>query len=336
MKDEARASLARGVLVVAIGLGLVACGRQGHEDAGPSKPAGEAAPADQADDALQAQVLKLNGYIDCYNSVDAMIHRGVTTYTKWMRDPKAGPTGKEDNAWGPGELADGVLGECRDKINAALAAKPALPELDTAARDYLASLEGLAPLLNAANTYYSRDSYKDDGLAEGRRMHGPLMQAYARFAAASEVFDQALDAQNDALTEQQIQRVEAAEGKSVPYYRLRISADAKAMVGVLTQDEFDVAKAEAQVAQFKTLIDEAYKATDAERKANLDWDTFERKALEVQRRAKERVERVRNKTPYRRSEQLMLSSGGTEWMVPGSPQRLLNGYNEMVSASNRL
>lgn len=335
MKDQVRATLARGMLAAAIGLALVACGRQGGTGGDPAKPAADAAAA-QADDGMQAQVAKMNGYIECFNAVDATIHRGVSTYTKWMRDPKAGPSGKEDKAWGPGELNDRQLGQCREQINTAAAAKPALAELDAAAREYLASLEALAPLLNEAQAYYSRDSYKEDGLADGRRMHAPLMQGYARFASASAAFEQALDVQNDALTEQQISQIEAAEGKSVSYYRLSISAEAKRLVNLLTQETFDPAQGEAQTAKFRALIDEAYKATEAERKANLDWDTFEGKALEVQRRAKERVERVRNKTPYSRNEQFSLSSGGTEWMVQGSPQRLLHGYNELVFASNRL
>lgn len=335
MKDQVRATLARGMLAAAIGLALVACGHRGDAAGEPAKPATEAA-APQAEDGMQAQVAKMNGYIECFNVVDAMIHRGVITYTKWMRDPEAGPSGKEDKAWGPGELDDRRLGQCREQINTALAAKPALAELDAAAREYLASLEALAPLMNEAQAYYNRDSYKEDRLADGRRMHGPLMQGYARFATASEAFEHALDVQNDALTAQQIRQIETAEGKSVAYYRLSIAAEAKRLVNLLSQEEFDPALGEAQAARFRALIDEAYKATETERKANLDWDTFEGKALEVSRRAKERVERVREKTPYSKIEAFQLNSGGTEWMVRGSPQRLLNGYNEMVFASNRL
>ncbi len=36
---------------------------------------------------------KVNAYIECYNGVEQPIHEGFQTYTGWMKDPEAGPTG---------------------------------------------------------------------------------------------------------------------------------------------------------------------------------------------------------------------------------------------------
>ena len=45
--------------------------------------------------------------------------------------------------------------------------------------------------------------------------------------------------------------------------------------------------------------------------------------------------RVRDKVPYSRGEQMNLS-GGSGWMVEGSPDALIRHYNELIAASNRL
>ena len=54
---------------------------------GCNKPAG----LSLADPSLE----KVNAYIECYNGVEQPIHEGFQTYTSWMKDPEAGPTGNE-------------------------------------------------------------------------------------------------------------------------------------------------------------------------------------------------------------------------------------------------
>jgi hypothetical protein len=50
--------------------------------------------------------------------------------------------------------------------------------------------------------------------------------------------------------------------------------------------------------------------------------------------AKERLRRVRDKTPYTKGERMNLN-GSSSWMVNGSPGKLIEAYNDLVNRSNR-
>jgi predicted small lipoprotein YifL len=98
-------------LAVSIALALSGCG-----DKSPAKadPAAEAATGQL--DAQQSLTVKLNDYIDCYNSMDANLHRGIALYTDWIKDVKAGPTGRESQGYGPAVVDDFRLKKCDESI----------------------------------------------------------------------------------------------------------------------------------------------------------------------------------------------------------------------------
>jgi hypothetical protein len=315
-------------LAVSIALALSGCG-----DTSPAKadPAAEAATGQL--DAQQSLTVKLNDYIDCYNSMDANLHRGIALYTDWIKDVKAGPTGHESQGYGPTVVDDYRLKKCDESIARALAAEPKLPALDGAAKDYLAQLHAMAPLAKEAHDYYDREDFQDDAFAKGKQIHAPLMAALTAFVTASETFSGELEKQNDQAQREQLAALEKAEGRTMEFYRLSMMLEAKTLVEVMGEDGFDVAAGAERVAAFNAISDEAHaKVKPAQN--DTKWSTFEMSAEQFRRESKERLARVRDKTPYSKLE--------TQWLdnptlaPSGSPLKLLNKYNDLVQRSNLL
>lgn len=175
-----------------------------------------------------------------------------------MKDPKAGPTGREERPIGPPDLDANDLKTCDAAIPTAIAAAPALPELDKAAKAYLDSLHTLQPLTHAAYDYYKREDFEDDGYARGKAMHAPLMEALAAFVQASGVFSTALEAENDRAQQAQLQALEKQEGRTRTYYRLAIMMEAKSLMDLMAEDDFDVVQGRARLDAFNTIADEAH------------------------------------------------------------------------------
>lgn len=322
------------VLAAAVALTLSACG--GNDKAPKAAKADAAGAASDAPgnvDAQQALTAKLNDYIDCYNGIDASVHRGITSYTRWMDDAQVGPTGKEDRGYGPAEVDDYKLKKCDEAVARALAAKPALPELDSAAKDYLAQLHALAPLAAEAYSYYNREDFEDDGFARGKQMHAPLMAALQSFTDSSERFSDALEKQNDQAQREQLAALEKADGRTMEFYRLSMMLEAKALVDFMTEDDFDVAAGAERVAAFNAISDEAHAKVKPETRST-EWSTFEMSAEQFRRESKERLARVRDKAPYSKIEQGWLDH---PTLAPsGSPLKLMNAYNDLVQRSNQL
>jgi predicted small lipoprotein YifL len=316
------------VLAASIVLALSGCG-----DKSPANADASAEAASEQLDAQQSLTVKLNDYIDCYNSMDANLHRGIALYTDWIKDVKAGPTGRESSAYGPTVVDDFRLKQCDESVARALAAEPKLPALDAAATDYLAQLHALAPLAKEAHDYYDREDFQDDAFAKGKQIHAPLMAALTAFVTASATFSDALEKQNDQAQREQLAALEKAEGRTLEFYRLSMMLEAKRLVEVMGEDGFDVADATERVAAFNAISDEAH-AKVKPAQTDTKWSTFEMSAEQFRRESKERLARVRDKAPYSKME--------TQWLdhptlaPSGSPLRLLNRYNDLVQRSNLL
>lgn len=327
-----KSSLRLAALAVAVSVFLTACG--GKPSATPTDSDASHAAADAvSSDADQALTRKLNAYIECFNKVDSRIHEGAQQYTRWMADPKAGPTGKETSVYGPAPIDEYAMKLCDAPMAQAIDAKPALPALDTAAKRYLTALKTLQPLANQARDYYDREDYEDDQFAKGKQLHAPLMAALSEFHDASEAFSHELDAQNDAAQREQLKAMEKAEGRTRDFYRLSMMLEAKDIVGLMQEDEFDTAKATALLDGFNKLSDEAHAKVADQEPGKLDWNSFETAAENFRKEGKARIKRVVEKTPYSRMEQGWLDN---PTLAPeGSPGRLLKKYNDLVFQSNR-
>ena len=327
-------SLCAAALAAAVSLSLSACNKlpgntAGSDHADPTPASSGPSPEEKADQALMG---KLNGYIECYNDVDRKIHAGIGPYTVWMKDPEAGPTGREERPIGPPDLTAGDLTLCDKALPEAIAAQPSLPGLDKAAQGYLDALHALQPITHEAADYYQRDDYEDDGFARGKALHAPLMSAFGTFVEASGVFSDALDVANDRLQDSQLAKVEAQEGRTRNFYRLAIMRDAKALMDLMAEDSFDVTEARRRLDAFNAISDEAHAKVAEQEPGKLDWNSFERTAENFRRESKERLKRVAEKTPYSDIERRMLDTT----MAPhGSPGKLMQEYNSLVFQSNR-
>lgn len=338
-KTSLRPSLPVAALALAAALGLAACGDKAEAPAPApaAAPAPNAAPAPAPAPAAAADPSeKLQAYIDCYNRLDGRAHRALTRYASWIKDMEAGPTGNERIVYGLYTIdTEGVAG-CKTAMTEAAAQKPVLDKLDPAAVAYIQSLETLDKTVNEADRYYSRENYKDDKFAKGKELHPPLLAQAKAFRAASDVFSRELEVENDKLLAAQIAEVERAEGRKLTYWRMSLMAQAKQLVNLMAEDDFELEGATARLAAYEKTTDEAM-AYGAAHKAELPtaWFTIEQSAEEYRKAAKQRLRRVRDKVPYTEGEKMMLKPG-SGWMVDGSQEQFTKAYNSLVESSNSL
>lgn len=326
-------TLSIAALVASLSLILAACGDKTPPAAGgagsSAKPEASAAPAD----AQQQLTAKLNAYIGCFNALDSKTHGSIQSYTRWIKDVDAGPSGRETNVYGPFEISDYDMKQCDAPVSEAIAAKPALADLDAVAGQYQQALKALVPISKEAHDYYERQDYEDDRFAKGKQLHAPLMTAFKDFVVASETFNAELERQNDAAQREQLKALEQAEGRTREYYRLAMMLEAKAIVELMTGDDFDQAKARERLDAFNRISDEAHAKVADQEPGKLDWNSFEREAENFRREGKERLQRVSANTPYTDFERRMLDSPS---MAPrGSAGKLMQEYNSLVFQSNR-
>ncbi|GAB3062995.1 YiiG family protein [Stenotrophomonas tumulicola] len=317
-------------LAVSVAICAAACGTSTNDPS--ADPTADTGGADPASDAQQALTVKLNAYIECFNEVDSKVHAGAEHYTSWIKDPEAGPTGRESTVYPPYDISAYNMRDCKPMADA-IATPPSLPQLDAAARRYDDALKALQPVSHEVHDYYERLDHEDDQFAKGKQLHAPLMSALSEFVDASAAFSSELDAQNDAAQREHLIALEQAEGRTREYYRLAMMLDAKEIIGLLQEDAFDVSRANTLLEGFNRISDEAHaKVADIE-PGRMDWNSFETAAEAFRREGKARVKRVANKTPYSQMEKGWLDN---PTLAPeGSPGRLMNLYNKLVFQSNR-
>jgi hypothetical protein len=258
-------TLSIAALAASLSLVLAACGGKAPATDGDAGSAGKPEASTAPADAQQQLTAKLNAYIGCFNALDSKTHGSIQTYTRWIKDVDAGPSGRETNVYGPFEIGDYDMKQCDAPVTEAMAAKPALADLDAAAGRYQQALKALVPISKDAHDYYDRQDYEDDGFAKGKQLHAPLMAAFKDFVVASETFNAELERQNDAAQREQLKALEQAEGRTREYYRLAMMLEAKAIMEMMGEDDFDVARARERLDAFNRISDEAHaKVADQE------------------------------------------------------------------------
>ena len=340
-------SLRTTALAAVLGAALLGCSEKKADPPSPAPapaaapsaapaPAPAAAPAPAPTAQADHTGEKMQAYIECYNDVNSRAQQGIIRYASWIQNMEAGPTGQEQVVYGVYTIGDHAVTNCEKNLKAALELKPEIAGLDEAARAYLATLLPLNEQLNEADRYYSRQNYQDDGFAKGKEMHAPLFKAMQDFRQASSAFSEALEVENDKLLAAELAEIEKAEGRKLRYWRMATMADAKQVVNLLSEDSFDVAQATAKVEAFE-------KTTDAlldYAKANEDeqpmmWSSMESSLESFRVAAKERLRRVRDKTPYSEGDRMMIQTN-SGWMISGTPDKLVRNYNELIDSSNRI
>jgi len=303
----------------------------------PAAPAGVAnadqpATADQQADAMDE---KLNAYIKCYNRIDERAHRSISRYQSWVKDMKAGPSGKETLVYGLYQIDGETIGECKQSFAQATALKPGIP-LDAAATTYINALDAFNQVVEEAYSYYERGNYKDDKFAKGKALHPQLVAQMTAFQAASEKFSDAIEEVNDKRLDAEMAQLEKEDGRKLPYLRMATMRNAKLLSRLIGNETFPADQAAAKLEAYEKIVDETLNFAKANKgSAPSSWFTFESATEDFRKAAKERVRRIRDKVPYNEGEKMMLKPGSA-WMVEGSEEKVSRAYNNLVETSNSL
>lgn len=319
---------------------LCACQNQGeavspNQKIAPGEPASPAPVADKAD-AENAVGAKLQEYVTCYNRIDESAHSTITRYASWVQDMSAGPTGKEMNIYGLYSLDGKGIAKCKATFEKVAKQEPSIVKLDSAALAYGDAIAALDKAVEAVYSYYDREDYKDDNFAKGKQLHAPLAESMHVFETASDNFSNELNAENDRLLEAELVKIEKTEGRKLPYLHASMMLEAKKLVHIIEAANFSADIAALKLTDYEKMNDEAVEFTKQNAGSGLaDWSSVARAAEDFRKAAKERVRRIRDKTPYSEGEKMMLKPGSA-WMVEGSQEKVVTAYNKLIEASNNL
>jgi len=290
--------------------------------------------AQQAVDPDDALAEKLGEYINCLNYASKFASSSRKRYLSWV-DEKTGPTGKERSVGGVGSLEQD---SCLKSLENAKTMAPSLPELDAAAGNYKTALQELVPLVDAAKKYYDQEDYKDDKMAKGKQMHGPLMAGFAKFRAADKPFDDIVTRMNEALNARQLQKLAKDPAARLQYLTKKSLAESKALVS-----EVDIAALkDLDLAKYQVALDNVEKAnTELEtyttsHKAEVDkvslFQSFVSDQEKFIKAAKELMRRKRDNKDFNKE---TFSDSNPE-LVNGHPAQVIDTFNRMIGSSNSL
>lgn len=284
------------------------------------------APA--GDEALTA---KSNLYISkCVNAYSNSVMNSYQRYTSWLRDPKAGPTGRESIVYGLYEIrGDGI--DCANAVAEASNAEPDMPELEAAADKYVAALKDAASQVKNVYEYYDQEDYKDDKFEKGKASHQPLMSAFEAFKTANETFTLEVDKLEDQVAQNRLETYRNDPEKKYEFAATDFSIKAKKAMTYSSRTQFTVLSADtlqSHAEELETALSTLRSNTPQGGMSGMFSDNGEKFVKAV----KELMRRVREKKPFAGHERDWV---GTQsgWMVEGSPDRVVHEYNNMIRTS---
>jgi tetratricopeptide (TPR) repeat protein len=289
-------------------------------------------------DALLAR--KLDGLVgSCRNPFSNRALQSWNRYVGWIGDKEKGPTGREKNVLGLYAFAAEPKG-CRKAADVARAIETSTPALDEAAEAFAVAVEALVPAVNAASLYYDHGEHKEDGCARGRAMHADLVTAFAAFRKADAALAAAIDAEQDALDARELARLAARGDDPIARGAWHLRRTAMLAKAVLRVGSPELAKIDlAALSDAEGRFDEARGAFAhwcEERPADAAaYAPYLRALDQLELGAKELATRVRQKRAYTLGERMNLG-GQNEWLVPGSPGRVIARYNAAIEAFNAI
>jgi hypothetical protein len=291
-----------------------------------------AAPDPAAEDQSDS---KLEVYVECYNRLDDSAHKSIKRYESWVKNMNAGPTGMEKVVYGLYPISSGDITTCRGQFAEAQGLKPNLA-LDGAGAEYIKALEGLGQVVEEMHPYYDRENYKDDKFAKGKQLHVRFVVQKGAFEAASKRFSEDLDVENDKRLEAQMAALEKEEGRKLSYLNMAAVHRAKLLVRLIGEETFPLDQVAARLEAFEKIADEEIQFTKAN-PAGLPvmLSMFAGHLEDFRKAAKERMRRVRDKTPYDTGETAIINSNAG-WMVSGSSEKIIKTYNNLIESSNRM
>lgn len=283
--------------------------------------------------------VKLQPYIACLNRHSERVLDAASHYVE-------STGGKPPTAAKGANLAtvyDQDVPACVAGIAAAKARAPSLPALEAAGDAYAAALRAVMPLIVDLKTYYDRGNFKDDGAAHGIEVHPTIMAAFEAFAAANRKLGDEVSALNRANREADLAARAGKGGRKLDIILDETMLAAETLTDHGTPpwdqlDKLDATALAAEVDKVEKLVDElaaraSGKPDEAKALGNVSALLSELKDYVTA--SKELLRRVRDKTPWSNGDKMNLGSD-SEWMVNGSPGKLMRAYNRAVDAYNRL
>lgn len=324
------------VLVVAIVLGGTTTGCDFIKKfAEKAKEQAETKQQDNADGELGD---KLNKYIPCINITSSSVGRASDFYHRWLDDVEKGPSGKERAVNGTLEISS--IDTCKDNIEQGEKLKPELEKLEKAADKWLAAVEKVDKLNSEAYKYYKQGNYKDDGFKKGKELHPKLHEAFEKFFEQDKKFRAAFSEEKKELDQRELDRLER-EGQKLAYAQKKFMLAASELIDMGKEAEvpdlgnLELKPFEKLLKKAEDAFDEMDKAaTGAEKKKVTGWDSYASAAAEFMRASKDLARRKRENKPFTQAELQQLN--GPFPRVEGSPQVMLEKFNEMVNKSNFL
>lgn len=274
---------------------------------------------------------KINAYVGCLNRLSGRAFDARERYFSWVG--AKGPTGKERIIYGTYTIYD--TSDCKAGVEKANAVEPRDADLEAAASNYVTAVVALEPLLKEADDYYTQEDYKDDKMAKGKALHPRLIAAWTAFANADGNLRDRIDVIQDKIDAEKLAEIEKSEGHKDRYYIQSLMISAKHLMRAQSSDKAKLPKFSETVADYEAKTKAAEDYTRDNAGSSKIGSMFVSNAKAYLVTAKQLMRRVRDKVPYDAGERMMLNSGGGEWMVEGSPARLLRDYNELVDSYNR-
>lgn len=277
---------------------------------------------------------KLQAYIGCINRLSERAQQSQSRYTSWAGKAAALNT-KPKNILGLYEIYDPA--DCATGVQAANAAAPRHPDLESTGSGYVASAVALQAVLKTANDYYDQSNYKDDKMAAGRAMHPKLLEAFASFDKADNALRGLVETIGDEQQIAALAEIEKTEGRNGHYMVEAMMIKAKALVRAESdtdEKKMDLAKVTTTLGVFDASIKELeeYASKNPKERINSSLISSSKTFLVS---AKELMRRVRDKVPYSDGDRMMMGQPGAGWMVQGSPARLMRDYNQLIETYNR-
>jgi len=271
---------------------------------------------------------KSNLYIKtCVNKYSNSVLGSYRRYASWLRDLDAGPTGHETNVYGLYEISgDGQ--DCLDAIKKAKSIEPKIPDVENAADAFGKALQDAVAQNNAIYPYYNHEDYKDDNFQKGKAAHPALLAAFKKFEQANKDFDGQVDKLEDDVARNRLNELKGDASKKYEYLVVDTSIKSKNIVKLVKATEFSQIKVE----ELQPMVDDLEKSINEMKTAagNKPLSSLYISSCDdFLKAAKELMRRVRDKKPYSDFERRQVGTAAG-WMVDGSPDKLINKYNEMI------
>jgi hypothetical protein len=286
-----------------------------------------ATPEEQKDAELAE---KLQGYIECLNGASRDASRSKNNYLRQV-DPDKGPTAKLSSVY-VSEITTEYCVKALDKVQPL---KPELPEIQTAATEYKAALEALAPIAKTLHQYYDRKDFKDDKFAKGQELHPKFMAALTAFEKANKTLDERVTTLNEQVGQRHLARLKNRADRKLEYLVEKSVDDAKKLVKLVDVESLDKLDANTYSAALTTYetsyteFDTFATANKAETDKVSMLSIFKSAAEDYLKASKELMRRKRDNKDFAKE------SGHPEHM-DGHPAKVVKEFNQLVDRSNSL